>query len=73
MAIDPKEVTILQIGSTPARFAALSAQAPSTLLWSGFRSPRSPKPRVISKLFDLKDMFPEWPYETFAAQRIVVG
>lgn len=65
--IDPKEVTILQIGSTPARFAALSAGAvDASIVW--FPVTEIAKAQGYSKLFDLKDMFPEWPYETFAAK-----
>ncbi len=65
--IDPKEVTILQIGSTPARFAALSAGAvDASIVW--FPVTEIAKAQGYSKLFDLKDIFPEWPYETFAAK-----
>jgi len=65
--IDPKEVTILQIGSTPARFAALSAGGvDATIVW--FPVTEIAKAQGYSKLFDLKDIFPEWPYETFAAK-----
>lgn len=65
--IDPKEVTILQIGSTPARFAALSAGAvDASVVW--FPVTEIAKAQGFRKLFDLKDMFPEWPYETFAAR-----
>ena len=65
--IDPKEVTILQIGSTPARFAALSAGAvDASVVW--FPVTEIAKAQGYRKLFDLKDMFPEWPYETFAAR-----
>ena len=65
--IDPKEVTILQIGSTPARFAALSAGAvDASVVW--FPVTEIAKGQGFRKLFDLKEMFPEWPYETFAAR-----
>jgi NitT/TauT family transport system substrate-binding protein len=65
--IDPKEVTILQIGSTPARFAALSAGAvDASIVW--FPVTEIAKSQGFRKLFDLKDIFPEWPYETFAAR-----
>jgi NitT/TauT family transport system substrate-binding protein len=65
--IDPKEVTILQIGSTPARFAALHAGGvDATILW--FPVTEQAKGMNFRKLFDLKDMYPEWPYEAFAAR-----
>lgn len=65
--IDPKEVTILQIGSTPARFAALSAGGvDASIVW--FPVTEIAKNQGYSKLFDLKEIFPEWPYETFAAR-----
>ena len=65
--IDPKDVTILQIGSTPARFAALSSGGvDATIIWF----PVTEQARVMGyrKLFDLRDMYPEWPYEVFAAR-----
>jgi NitT/TauT family transport system substrate-binding protein len=65
--IDAKGVTILQIGSTPARFAALSAKAvDASIVW--FPVTEIAKSQGYTKLFDLKEMFPEWPYETFAAR-----
>jgi NitT/TauT family transport system substrate-binding protein len=65
--IDPKEVTILQIGSTPARFAALSSGGvDATIIW--FPVTEQAKAVGFRKLFDLKEMYPEWPYETFAAR-----
>ena len=65
--VDPKEVTILQIGSTPARFAALAAGAvDASVVW--FPVTEIAKGQGFRKLFDLKDLFPEWPYETFAAR-----
>lgn len=65
--IDHKEVTILQIGSTPARFAALTAGGvDASVMW--FPVTEIAKSQGFNKLFDLKEMFPEWPYETFAAR-----
>jgi NitT/TauT family transport system substrate-binding protein len=65
--IDPKEVTILQIGSTPARFAALSSGGvDASIIW--FPVTEQAKAMGYRKLFDLKDMYPEWPYEIFAAR-----
>lgn len=65
--IDPKEVTILQIGSTPARFAALTAKGvDASIVW--FPVTEIAKSKGFAKLLDLKEVFPEWPYETFAAK-----
>jgi NitT/TauT family transport system substrate-binding protein len=65
--VDEKEVTILQIGSTPARFAALSAKGvDASLVW--FPVTEIAKTQGYNKLLDLKEVFPEWPYETFAAK-----
>jgi NitT/TauT family transport system substrate-binding protein len=65
--INPKEVTILQIGSTPARFAALEAGGvDASIVW--FPVTEIAKSKGYNKLFDLKEVFPEWPYETFAAR-----
>lgn len=65
--IDPKDVTILQIGSTPARFAALSSGGvDATIIW--FPVTEQARAMGYRKLFDLKDMYPEWPYEVFAAR-----
>jgi NitT/TauT family transport system substrate-binding protein len=65
--VDPKDVTIVQVGSTPARFAALAAGAvDASVVW--FPVTEIAKAQGYRKLFDLKDIFPEWPYETFAAR-----
>ena len=65
--VDEKEVTILQIGSTPARFAALAAKGvDASVVW--FPVTEIAKSQGFNKLLDLKDIFPEWPYETFAAR-----
>lgn len=65
--VDPKDVTILQIGSTPARFAALAAGAvDASVVW--FPVTEIAKSQGYRKLFDLKEIFPQWPYETFAAR-----
>lgn len=65
--INPKEVTILQIGSTPARFAALTAGGvDASIVW--FPVTEIAKSKGFVKLLDLKEIFPEWPYETFAAK-----
>jgi NitT/TauT family transport system substrate-binding protein len=65
--VDEKEVTILQIGSTPARFAALTAKGvDASIVW--FPVTEIAKKQGYNKLLDLKEVFPEWPYETFAAR-----
>lgn len=65
--IDAKEVTILQIGTTPARFAALSAKGvDASIVW--FPVTEIAKSQGYNKLFDLKDMLPEWSYVSFAAR-----
>jgi NitT/TauT family transport system substrate-binding protein len=65
--INPKEVTILQIGSTPARYAALEAGGvDASIVW--FPVTEIAKAKGYNKLFDLKEIFPQWPYETFAAR-----
>jgi len=65
--IDEKEVTILQIGSTPARFAAMTAKGvDASVVW--FPVTEIARAQGYNKLLDLKDIFPEWPYETFAAR-----
>src|SRR5439155_16975199 len=70
--VDEKEVTILQIGSTPARFAALSAKAvDASVVW--FPVTEIAKTQGYNKLLDLKEIFPEWPYQTFAARESYLG
>src|SRR5499426_2501966 len=65
--VDDKEVTILQIGSTPARFAALTAKGvDASVVW--FPVTEIAKSQGYNKLLDLKEIFPEWPYETLAAR-----
>src|SRR5919106_5182951 len=58
--VDAKDVTILQIGSTPARFAALSAKGvDASIVW--FPVTEIAKSQGYNKLLDLKEIFPEWP------------
>ncbi|HEX2261959.1 MAG TPA: ABC transporter substrate-binding protein [Candidatus Binatia bacterium] len=65
--VEAKDVTILQIGSTPARFAALTAKGvDASIVW--FPVTEIAKAQGYNKLLDLKEVFPEWPYETFAAK-----
>lgn len=55
--VDEKEVTILQIGSTPARFAALSAKGvDASVVW--FPVTEIAKSQGYNKLLDLKEIFP---------------
>ncbi len=69
---NPKDVTILQVGSTPARFAALEAGGvDASIVW--FPVTEIAKSKGYNKLFDLKEIFPEWPYETFAARESWLG
>jgi len=66
--LSEKDVTILQIGSTPARFAALTAKGvDASIVW--FPVTEIAKKQGYNKLLDLKEVFPEWPYETFAARQ----
>src|SRR4026209_2834677 len=54
--VDGKEVTILQIGSTPARFAALSAKGvDASVDW--FPVTEIAKSQGFNNLLDLKDIF----------------
>ncbi|HZD40909.1 MAG TPA: ABC transporter substrate-binding protein [Terriglobales bacterium] len=65
--LNEKQVSILQIGSTPARFAALQAKGvDASIVW--FPVTEIAKKQGYNKLLDLKEVFPEWPYETFAAR-----
>ena len=65
--LDAKDVTILQIGSTPARFAALTPKGvDASIVW--FPVTEIAKAQGYNKLLDLKEIFPEWPYETLAAR-----
>jgi len=57
--VDPKEVTMLQIGATPARFTTLaSGMVDATILW--FPVTERAKAAGMNKLFDLKDLYPNW-------------
>src|SRR3990170_4327936 len=70
--LDAKDVTILQIGSTPARYAALTAKAvDASIVW--FPVTEIAKSQGYNKLLDLKEVFPEWPYKTFAARESWLG
>jgi len=64
---DPKEVTLLQIGATPARFTALaSGIVDATVLW--FPVTERAKAMGFRQLFDLKELYPDWTNVGFVAQ-----
>ena len=65
--VDPKEVTLLQIGATPARFTTLATGiVDATLLW--FPVTERAKGVGLNKLFDLKELYPNWTNVGFIAR-----
>jgi NitT/TauT family transport system substrate-binding protein len=65
--IDPREVTMFQIGATPARFTTLaSGIVDATILW--FPVTERAKAAGMNKLFDLKDLYPNWTNVGFIAR-----
>ena len=65
--VDPKDVTMLQIGATPARFTALATGiVDATILW--FPVTERAKAVGMNKLFDLKDLYPNWTNVGFIAR-----
>src|SRR5262249_15958892 len=65
--VDPKDVTMLQIGATPARFTALaSGVVDATILWL----PVTQRAKSVGfhKLFDLKELYPDWTNVGFIAR-----
>ena len=65
--VDPKDVTMLQIGATPARFTTLATGiVDATILWF----PVTERARAVgmNKLFDLKDIYPNWTTVGFIAR-----
>lgn len=55
--VDPKEITMLQIGATPARFTTLvSGIVDATVLW--FPVTERAKGAGFNLLFDLKELYP---------------
>jgi NitT/TauT family transport system substrate-binding protein len=65
--VDPKDVTMLQIGATPARFTTLAAgMVDATILW--FPVTERAKAVGMNKLFDLKDLYPNWTNVGFVAR-----
>jgi NitT/TauT family transport system substrate-binding protein len=65
--VDPKDVTMLQIGATPARFTTLATRiVDATILW--FPVTERAKAIGMNKLFDLKDLYPNWTNVGFVAR-----
>ena len=67
--VDPKDVTMLQIGATPARFTTLaSGMVDATILW--FPVTERAKAVGMNKLYDLKDLYPNWTNVGFVAREV---
>src|SRR3990172_1937932 len=67
--VDPKDVTMLQIGATPARFTTLaSGIVDATILW--FPVTERAKAMNMNKLFDLKKLYPHWTNVGFISREI---
>jgi len=65
--VDPKDVTMLQIGATPARFTTLvGGIVDATILW--FPVTERAKAAGMNKLFDLKELYPNWTNVGFIAR-----
>jgi len=65
--VDPKDVTLLQIGATPARFTTLATGiVDATILW--FPVTERAKAVGMNKLFDLKELYPHWTNVGFIAR-----
>jgi NitT/TauT family transport system substrate-binding protein len=65
--VDPKDVTMLQIGATPARFTTLATGiVDATLLW--FPVTERAKAAGLTKLLDLKELYPQWTNVGFIAR-----
>lgn len=65
--VDPKDVTMLQIGATPARFTTLvSGAVDATILW--FPVTERAKGAGMNKLYDLKELYPQWTNVGFVAR-----
>jgi NitT/TauT family transport system substrate-binding protein len=65
--VDPKDVTMLQIGATPARFTTLATGiVDATILW--FPVTERAKAVGMNKLFDLKELYPNWTNVGFVAR-----
>ncbi len=65
--VDTKDVIMLQIGPTPARFTALAGGiVDATVLW--FPVTERAKAMGFTKLFDLKELYPDWTNVGFIAR-----
>src|SRR6185503_13401144 len=65
--VDPKDVTMVQIGATPARFTTLvGGIVDATILW--FPVTERAKAAGMNKLFDLKELYPNWTNVGFIAR-----
>jgi NitT/TauT family transport system substrate-binding protein len=65
--VDPKDITMLQIGATPARFTTLvSGIVDATVLW--FPVTERAKGAGFNLLFDLKELYPDWSNVGFIAR-----
>src|SRR5258706_689229 len=65
--VDPKDVTMLQIVATPARFTTLATGiVDATLLW--FPVTERAKAAGLTKLLDLKELYPNWTNVGFIAR-----
>jgi NitT/TauT family transport system substrate-binding protein len=65
--VDPKDVTMLQIGATPARFTTLATGiVDATILW--FPVTERAKAVGMNKLYDLKELYPDWTNVGFIAR-----
>ena len=65
--VDPRDVTMLQIGATPARFTTLATGiVDATILW--FPVTERAKAVGMNQLFDLKDLYPNWTNVGFIAR-----
>jgi NitT/TauT family transport system substrate-binding protein len=70
--VDPKDVTMLQIGATPARFTTLvGGMVDATILW--FPVTERAKAAGMNKLFDLKELYPNWTNVGFIAREVWLG
>jgi len=70
--VDHKDVTMLQIGATPARFTTLATGiVDATILW--FPVTERAKSAGMNKLFDLKDLYPSWTNVGFIAREGWLG
>ncbi len=67
VGVDPKDVTMVQIGATPARFTALATGiVDATILW--FPVTERAKAAGMNKLVDLKELYPNWTNVGFIAR-----